>query len=93
MEDGAVPGHEGLEGVDAVVRLQDGAQLGLQARDGGGDHRHRHRQPAEPAAPVTACTRGEDDIKYGCSSYGEQTDIVTRKTAASTGAILMRGEN
>ena len=53
----AVPGHEGLEGGDAVVSLQHRAQLRLQAGDGGRHHGHRHRQTAEPAAPVAACTQ------------------------------------
>ena len=53
----AVAGHEGLEGGDAVVSLQHRAQLRLQAGDGGRHHGHRHRQTAEPAPPVAACTQ------------------------------------
>ena len=77
----AVAGHEGLEGGDAVVCLQHRAQLRLQAGDGGRHHGHRHRQTAEPAAPVAACTQnyvfstGVLDI----ASIKIKTEIVTSR--------------
>ena len=75
----AVPGHEGLEGGDAVVCLQHRAQLRLQAGDGGRHHGHRHRQTAEPAAPVAACTQNYVFSTGVLDITSIKTEIVTSR--------------